>query len=46
MGALAAGGPERIAAGLRTSGLIAAIVLLGAAWVAWRSERRNPRSVG
>ncbi|MBO9559692.1 MAG: MFS transporter [Caulobacter sp.] len=37
MGALAAGGPERIAAGLRVSGLIAAAVLLGAAWTAWRS---------
>jgi DHA2 family methylenomycin A resistance protein-like MFS transporter len=46
MGALAAGGPERIAAGLRTSGLIAAIVLLGAAWVAWRSEDRKAASVG
>uniref|UniRef100_B0SVL3 Major facilitator superfamily MFS_1 n=1 Tax=Caulobacter sp. (strain K31) TaxID=366602 RepID=B0SVL3_CAUSK len=38
MGALAAGGPERIAAGLRASGLIAAVVLLGTAVVAWRSE--------
>jgi DHA2 family methylenomycin A resistance protein-like MFS transporter len=38
MGALAAGGPEAIAAGLRVSGLIAAAVLLGAAWVAGRSE--------
>jgi DHA2 family methylenomycin A resistance protein-like MFS transporter len=43
MGALAAGGPERIAAGLRTSGLIAALVLVGAAWVAWRSENRQCR---
>lgn len=41
MGALAAGGPERIAAGLRVSGLIAAAVLLGAAWVAGRSEGRQ-----
>ena len=41
MGALAAGGPERIAAGLRISGLIAAAVLLGAAWVAGRSEGRR-----
>jgi DHA2 family methylenomycin A resistance protein-like MFS transporter len=47
MGALAAGGPERIAAGLRASGLIAAGVLLVAAWIAWRSEgRRTGRSVG
>jgi DHA2 family methylenomycin A resistance protein-like MFS transporter len=47
MGALAAGGPERIAAGLRASGLIAAAVLLVAAWIAWRSEgRRTGRSVG
>lgn len=38
MGALAAGGPEAVAAGLRVSGLIAAAVLLGAAWVAGRSE--------
>ena len=38
MGALAAGGPDRIAAGLRASGLIAAAVLVGAAWVAGRSE--------
>jgi hypothetical protein len=41
MGALAAGGPERIAAGLRASGLIAAAVLLVAAWIAWRSEGRR-----
>ena len=41
MGALAAGGPERIATGLRASGLIAAAVLVGAAWVAWRSEGRK-----
>jgi len=41
MGALAAGGPEAIAAGLRTSGLLAAAVLLGAAGVAWRSEGRR-----
>jgi DHA2 family methylenomycin A resistance protein-like MFS transporter len=41
MGALAAGGPERIAAGLRTSGVVAAVVLLGAAWVAWRSEGKR-----
>jgi len=41
MGALAAGGPEAIAAGLRTSGILAAVVLLGAAWVAWRSEGRR-----
>jgi DHA2 family methylenomycin A resistance protein-like MFS transporter len=41
MGALAAGGPERIATGLRASGLIAAAVLVGAAWVAWRSEGRR-----
>jgi DHA2 family methylenomycin A resistance protein-like MFS transporter len=41
MGALAAGGPERIAAGLRTSGVIAAAVLLGAAWVAGRSEGKR-----
>ncbi|MFZ0266318.1 MFS transporter [Caulobacter sp.] len=46
MGALAAGGPERIAAGLRTSGMIAAVVLLGAAWVAWRSGGRKAASVG
>jgi DHA2 family methylenomycin A resistance protein-like MFS transporter len=41
MGALAAGGPERIAAGLRTSGVVAAAVLLGAAWVAGRSEGKR-----
>jgi MFS transporter, DHA2 family, methylenomycin A resistance protein len=41
MGALAAGGPDGIAAGLRTSGVIAAVVLLGAAWVAWRSEGKR-----
>lgn len=41
MGALAAGGPEAIAAGLRVSGLIAAAVLLGAAWVAGRSEGKK-----
>jgi DHA2 family methylenomycin A resistance protein-like MFS transporter len=41
MGALAAGGPERIAAGLRTSGMVAAAVLLGAAWVAGRSEGKR-----
>lgn len=46
MGALAAGGPDRIAAGLRSSCLIAAAVLLGAAWVAWRSEGRSPSTVG
>jgi DHA2 family methylenomycin A resistance protein-like MFS transporter len=46
MGALAAGGPERIASGLRLSGLIAAGVLLGAAWVAWRSEDRTAGNVG
>jgi len=46
MGALAAGGPERIAAGLRVSGLIAAAVLLIAAWLAWRSEGRTATSVG
>jgi DHA2 family methylenomycin A resistance protein-like MFS transporter len=46
MGALAAGGPSGIAAGLRTSGVIAAAVLVGAAWVAGRSEGRgrNPLS--
>ena len=37
MGALAAGGPDRIAAGLRVSGMIAAAVLVAAAWVAARS---------
>ena len=37
MGALAAGGPAAIAAGLRASGVIAAVVLLATAWVAWRS---------
>ena len=41
MGALAAGGPAAIAAGLRTSGVIAAVMLLGAAWIAWRSERQS-----
>lgn len=41
MGALAAGGPDRIAAGLRASGLIAAGVLVGAAWVAARSEGKR-----
>jgi DHA2 family methylenomycin A resistance protein-like MFS transporter len=41
MGALAAGGPAGVAAGLRTSGVIAAAVLLGAAGVAWRSEGRR-----
>jgi DHA2 family methylenomycin A resistance protein-like MFS transporter len=41
MGALAAGGPAAIAAGLRASGLIAAVVLVGAAWVAWRSEGKR-----
>jgi len=41
MGALAAGGPAAIAAGLRASGVIAAMVLLGTAWVAWRSEGRR-----
>jgi len=46
MGALAAGGPERIAAGLRTCGLIAAIMLIGGAWIAWRSEGRKTQSVG
>jgi DHA2 family methylenomycin A resistance protein-like MFS transporter len=46
MGALATGGPDRIAAGLRTSGLIAATVLLGAAWVAWRSDRAPRPTVG
>jgi DHA2 family methylenomycin A resistance protein-like MFS transporter len=46
MGTLAAGGPDRIAAGLRTSGLIAAAVLLAAAWVAWRSDQRPGPSVG
>ncbi|MDR7116413.1 MFS transporter [Caulobacter sp. BE254] len=46
MGTLAAGGPDRIAAGLRISGLVAAAVLLGAAWVAWRSDRRRDPSVG
>jgi DHA2 family methylenomycin A resistance protein-like MFS transporter len=46
MGALAAGGPDRVAAGLRTSGLIAAAVLLGAAWVAWRSDGRPRARVG
>ena len=38
MGALAAGGPAAIAAGLRASGVIAAVVLVATAWVAWRSE--------
>jgi DHA2 family methylenomycin A resistance protein-like MFS transporter len=38
MGALATGGPEAIAAGLRMSGMIAAAVLLGVAFVAGRSE--------
>ena len=46
MGTLAAGGPDRIAAGLRICGLVAAAVLLGAAWVAWRSDRRPGQSVG
>jgi len=46
MGALAAGGPDRIAAGLRTSGLIAAVVLPGTAWTAWRSEGRPRPAVG
>ena len=41
MGALAAGGPAAIAAGLRASGVIAAVVLLGTAWVAWRSEGKR-----
>ncbi|CAN5416141.1 MFS transporter [soil metagenome] len=41
MGALAAGGPAAIAAGLRTSGVIAAVVLLATAWVAWRSEGKR-----
>ncbi|MBO9709248.1 MAG: MFS transporter [Caulobacter sp.] len=44
MGALAAGGPEGIAAGLRISGLVAAAVLLGAAAVAARSEGRPQRA--
>jgi DHA2 family methylenomycin A resistance protein-like MFS transporter len=38
-GALAAGGPERIVTGLRASGLIAAGMLVCAAWVAGRRER-------
>jgi DHA2 family methylenomycin A resistance protein-like MFS transporter len=46
MGALAAGGPDRIAAGLRSSSLIAAAVLVGAAWIAWRSEGRKTATVG
>jgi len=46
MGALAAGGPDQIAAGLRLSGLIAAGVLLCGAWVAWRSEGRTVANVG
>jgi DHA2 family methylenomycin A resistance protein-like MFS transporter len=41
MGALAAGGPAAIASGLRASGVIAAVVLLGTAWVAWRSEGKT-----
>jgi DHA2 family methylenomycin A resistance protein-like MFS transporter len=38
---LAAGGPAAIAAGLRASGVIAAVVLLGTALVAWRSEGKT-----
>lgn len=38
-GALAAGGPERIVFGLRASAVIAAVMLLGAAWVAGRRAR-------
>jgi DHA2 family methylenomycin A resistance protein-like MFS transporter len=37
-GALAAGGPERIVSGLRASGVIAAGMLVCAAWVAGRSS--------
>jgi DHA2 family methylenomycin A resistance protein-like MFS transporter len=36
VGALAAGGPERIVSGLRASGVIAAGMLVAAAWVAGR----------
>ncbi|OZA73615.1 MAG: hypothetical protein B7X77_09610 [Caulobacter sp. 39-67-4] len=38
-GALAAGGPERIVSGLRVSGVVAAVMLVGAAWVVGRRVR-------
>ena len=36
VGALAAGGPDRIVYGLRASGLVAAVMLVGAVWLAAR----------